>query len=85
MSKLSNRAVKAITVLAAGGEFVCRLERDSYTGREQFRYRLLNVSRRVVPGIGLSAYYEIKDSFLVPVAGGTSVSSYYGLRAGWAA
>lgn len=77
---LSNRAKKALEVLADGGRFVCRLERNSYTGREQFAYRLLKEGR-VVRGVGLSAFYEIKDQFLTICDNNTSVSTYYKLRA----
>lgn len=82
MPKLSTRALKALGVLANGGRFVCRLERNSYTGREQFEYRLLDETRHVVRGIGLKAFYEIKDEFLVHAAGSTTVSTYYQLRTG---
>jgi hypothetical protein len=77
---LSSRAKKALDILADGGRFVCRLERNSYTGREQFAYRLLKEGR-VVHGIGLAAFYEIKDQFLTICDGNTSVSTYYKLRA----
>lgn len=78
---LSNRAKKALEILADGGEFVCRLERNSYTGREQFAYRLLK-DGYVVRGIGLAAFYEIKDRFLAICDNNTSVSTYYKLRTG---
>jgi hypothetical protein len=67
-------------VLADGGKFVCRLERNSYTGREQFAYRLLKEGQ-VVRGVGLAAFYEIKDTFLIMCDNNTSVSTYYKLRA----
>lgn len=79
LPKLSPRAQKALDVLADGGQFVCRLERNSYTRREQFAYRLLKEGS-VVRGIGLAAFYEIKDRFLTLAEGGTSVSTYYKLR-----
>lgn len=79
LPKLSTRAQKALDVLADGGKFVCRLERNSYTGREQFAYRLLKEGR-VVRGIGLAAFYEIKDTFLTICDHNTSVSTYYQLR-----
>jgi len=77
LPKLSTRAQKALDVLADGGKFVCRLERNSYTGREQFAYRLIKGSS-VVRGIGLATFYEIKD-FLKVCDYGTSVSTYYQL------
>jgi hypothetical protein len=79
LPKLSSRAKKALDVLADGGKFVCRLERDSYTGREQFAYRLLKEGH-VVRGVGLAAFYEIKDEFLTVCDNNTSVSTYYELR-----
>lgn len=79
LPKLSTRAQKALDILADGGKFVCRLERNSYTGREQFAYRLLKEGR-VVRGIGLAAFYEIKDAFLTICDHNTSVSTYYQLR-----
>lgn len=80
LPQLSNRAKKALEVLADGGQFCCRLERNSYNGREQFRYRLLKEGH-VVRGIGLAAFYEIKDKFLTICDHNTSVSTYYKLRA----
>ena len=79
LPELSNRAKKALDILADGGQFCCRLERNSYTRRDQFQYRLLK-NGHVVRGIGLSAFYEIKDRFLTLAEGGTSVSTYYKLR-----
>ena len=79
LPQLSNRAKKALNVLADGGKFVCRLERNSYTRREQFAYRLLK-GGNVVRGIGLAAFYEIKDQFLTICDHNTSVSTYYQLR-----
>lgn len=80
LPKLSNRAKLALDVLADGGKFVCRLERNRHTGRDQFAYRLLK-GGHVVPGVGLAAFYEIKDQFLAICDGNTSVSTYYKLRA----
>lgn len=83
LPKLSNRAKLALDVLADGGEFIHRLERNSYTGREQFHCRLKRAgSGGIVKGIGLHAFYELKEGgFLVAhSAANTSVSSYYKLR-----
>ena len=79
LPKLSTRAQKALDILADGGEFVCRLERNSYNGRDQFHYRLLKECH-VVRGIGLAAFYEIKDQFLTICEHNTSVSTFYQLR-----
>ena len=79
LPQLSSRAQKALDILADGGKFVCRLERNSYTRREQFQYRLLKEGH-VVRGIGLSAFYEIKDKFLTICDHNTSVSTYYQIR-----
>lgn len=79
LPELSNRAKKALEILVDGGEFCHRLERNSYTRRDQFQYRLLK-DGHVVRGIGLSAFYEIKDKFLIMSDHNTSVSTYYKLR-----
>jgi uncharacterized protein YjhX (UPF0386 family) len=79
LPKLSPRAQKALDILADGGRFVCRLERNGYTRREQFAYRLLK-DGHVVRGIGLAAFYEIKDRFLTICDHNTSVSTYYQIR-----
>lgn len=80
LPELSPRARKALDILADGGKFVCRLERNGYTGREQFAYRLLK-GGHPVRGIGMAAFYEIKDRFLRICENNTSVSTYYELRA----
>jgi hypothetical protein len=87
MPKLSTRAQKALDVLADGGRFVNRLERNSYTGREQFQKRLLTKPgswNSVVRGVGHSAFYELQNAgFLVYAEGEwTSVSEVYKLRTG---
>ena len=79
IASLSPRAQRAIKLLADGAQFVIRLERDSYTQREQFKYRLLHAGRPV-KGYGHATYHEL-ESMLVPASKGTSVSSYYKLRA----
>jgi len=83
LPKLSNRAQKALDVLADGGQFVYRLERNSFTGREQFARHLLNSDGYKVGGIGNAAFYELdKADFIAVAGGGTSVSTYYKLRTG---
>lgn len=84
LPKLSTRAQKALDVLADGGRFIHRLERDSYTGRDQFHYRLArNLSTGIVKGVGLAAFYELKDKEFLALCPneGTSVSTYYKLNA----
>lgn len=86
MPKLSARAQKALDVLADGGRFVNRLERNSYTGREQFHRRLLATRSwsSVVPGVGGAAFHELdKAGFLEYAAGEwSSVTEVYKLRTG---
>lgn len=86
MPKLSARAQAALEVLANGGRFVNRLERNSYTGREQFCRRLLaNKSwNSVVRGVGGATYHELdKAGFLEYAAGEwTSITEVYKLRTG---
>lgn len=85
MPKLSARAAKALEVLADGGRFVNRLERNPYTGREQFHRRLLAKAgswNSVVSGIGHAAFHELdRAGFLVYAADEwSSVSEVYKLR-----
>lgn len=81
LPKLSNRAKLALDVLSNGGRFVERLERNSYTGREQFHTRLLSERHNVMPGVGLKAFYELKNAgFLCMAGGNTSVSTYWKLN-----
>jgi hypothetical protein len=80
MTTLTARAKKAIAVLTDGGEFAQRLERDNYTGREQFAYRLENHEGYVVRGFGGATFYELKDAGMLKLNNTTSVSSYYGLK-----
>lgn len=82
MPKFSSRAKQALEVLSNGGRFVERLERNSYTGREQFQTRLLTGrATGVVKGVGLKAFYELKNAGFITLAeAGTSVSTYYKLR-----
>lgn len=80
MPTLSTRSQQALDVLADGGRFVHRLERNSYTGRAQYAYRLLRKDHAVVKGMGIATFNELRDAgFLMRDAGGTSVSTYYKL------
>lgn len=76
---LDARSARAIEMMKEGAEYVCRLERDSYTNREQFKYHLL-MNGKKVRGFGIATFYAIKN-MLVMTEGGTSVSTYYKLRA----
>lgn len=84
LPKLSNRAKLALDVLADGGRFVNRLERNSYTGREQFHRRLLRNSswNSVVRGVGTAAFHELEKAGMLDYAAGewTSVTEVYKLR-----
>lgn len=86
MPQLSARAQKALDVLADGGRFVNRLERNSYTGREQFQRRLLADRSwgSVVRGIGGAAFHELDRAGFLEYAAGewTSVTEVYKLRTG---
>jgi hypothetical protein len=77
--KLSTRAKHALDVLADGGRFCHRLETDSYTGFEKWKYRLMTDCRQIVKGVSFATFYELKNmGFLVSCPDeGTSVSSYY--------
>ncbi len=76
-AKLSARAARAVAMMKDGAQFVKRLERDGYTGREQWKTRLVK-SGQPVKGYGVSTFTEI-SRMLVPASRGTSVSSYYKL------
>ena len=80
MQHISARAQRALNILADGGQFVHRLERNEYTGREQFAYRLI-AAGNVAKGFGISVFHELKSAgFLKLAGGGTSVSTYYKLN-----
>ncbi len=72
MAKLSNRAAEALDVLAGGGRFDYRLERNRKTGREQFHYRLRRKGGQVVTGISGATFRELDAAgFLQGLWGGT--------------
>ncbi len=80
--KLSKRAQQALDVLANGGEMVHRLERNSYTGREQFQTRFCATAAwsSVVKGLGFATRAELeKAGFLFRVAHRSSVATHYRL------
>lgn len=66
---MSSRAVKALAVLADGGQFVERLERN-YRGHMKFVTRLQDAAGAVVKGIGGQTCRELSAC-----AGGVLVSS----------
>ena len=61
---LSPRARKALDVLADGGRATYKLERNSYTGREQFIRRFVTAAGQRVAGIGSATFYEIEKAGL---------------------
>lgn len=79
--KLSIRARKALDVLADGGQIRHGLERNSYTGREKFEYRL-KMGGSTVHGFGFATFRELQDAGMIMRADGghTSVSTYYKLK-----
>ncbi len=80
--KLSKRAEQALEILANGGEMVHRLERNGYTGREQFQTRFCasKASGSVVKGLGFKTRCELEDAgFRFKPVHFTSVSTYYRL------
>ena len=75
--KLSPRAARAVALMKSGAQFVKRLERDGYTGREQWKTRLMQ-NGIAVKGYGAATFRELGR--LIEYTGyGTSVSSYYKL------
>ncbi len=78
--KLSKRAQQALDVLANGGEMVHRLERNSYTGREQFQTRFCASAawNSAVKGLGFATRTELENAgFRFRQAHRSSVSTHY--------
>lgn len=81
--KLSTRAKTALDVLADGGRFRYGLERNSYTGREQFQWRLEYPRGGKVRGIGHATYHELVAAgfdFSGQSSGITGIATYYTLN-----
>ena len=76
--KLSPRAARAVALMKSGAQFAKRLERDGYTGREQWKTRLVH-NGSAVKGYGAATFREL-GNMIEPAGYGTSVSSYYALR-----
>ena len=82
MPKMSSRASAALDVLADGGQFVDRLERNSFTGREQWTVRSLDSKRQVVRGVGRAAYRELDKAMMLFTQDRFSTAIYYRLKDG---
>ena len=81
LPKLSNRAKRALDILADGGEIVHRLERNSYTGREQFQTRFI-ANGSTIRGLGFATRAELEGAgFRFISTHHTTVSTYYKLDA----
>ena len=79
LPKLSNRALKALDMLADGGTVSYKLERNSYTGREQFKRRF-RFNGQNVAGLGCSTFHElVKAGFNFITIHSTSVGQEYKL------
>lgn len=78
LPKMSSRARKALAVLSEGGEFRHGLERNSYTGREQFRYSL-RLRGSEVRGFGHSTFHELHGLGLLASSSSNSVARYFKL------
>jgi hypothetical protein len=85
--KMSKRAAEALEILANGGRFIRQLERNGYTGREQFQYRC---TFKAAPygdfarGIGFAAFCELQRLDLIqfdPDNTGSGRQTMYKLRA----
>ena len=57
--KLSARAQQALDILSNGGELTHLLERNSYTGREQFQTRF-KIHGSAVKGLGFATHQELE-------------------------
>jgi hypothetical protein len=83
LPKLSKRAQQALDLLANGGQMVERLERNSYTGREQFHLRFCANAgwHSAVKGLGYATRRELEAAgFSFRIHHSTSVSTSYKLR-----
>lgn len=80
--KLSNRAQQALDLLANGGEMQYRLERNSYTGREQFQTRFCATTtwNSAVKGLGHATRHELESAGIrLKAVHRTSVCTSYAL------
>lgn len=59
--KLSNRGQRALEILSNGGELTYLLERNSYTGREQFQTRF-KIHGGAVKGLGQATRAELEKA-----------------------
>jgi hypothetical protein len=85
MPKLTARASDALNILADGGSFRYALERNNYTGREQFQWHLLGARGGRISGIGGATFRELESkgfAFRRVANGFTGSSTSYYLRAG---
>ena len=77
--KLSNRAQQALDVLSNGGEMTHLLERNSFTGREQFQTRF-KIRGGAVKGLGFATRSELERAgFRFKVAHSYSTGTIYKL------
>jgi len=82
LPRLSKRAQQALDLLANGGEMVHRLERNRYTGREQFhtRFCVSAAWNGAVKGLGFKTRCELEDAgFRFRIAHSSSVATHYKL------
>lgn len=80
---LSPRARKALDVLADGGRATYKLERNSYTGREQFVRRFVTAAGQRVAGVGSATFHELsKAGFQFVNVFSTSIGAEYKLDTG---
>jgi hypothetical protein len=85
LPKLSARATKALDILGDGGAFRYGLETNSYTGREQFQWRLKTANGGTVSGVGGAAYHELVAAgfaFTYKASGFTGSAGHYHLNHG---
>ena len=85
LPKLSARAQKALDLLANGGVMSYRLERNHFTGRDQFQTRFCATTSwdSAAKGLGTKTKFELQDAgFRFKVAYSSSVSTHYVLDHG---
>jgi len=64
LPKLSRRAQRALELLMNGGEIQHRLERNNFTGRDQFETRFCATTGRssAVKGLGFKTRVELENA-----------------------
>lgn len=65
MKILSKKAQAVLVLMQAGAYWRHALEKDDYTGREQFKTRLRDANGYVIKGYGFQTRQEMMDAYLL--------------------